>query len=116
MSKDRLRGNWFLFHFPTIVVCDQRHCRERNFRFASQFRFRQIRHPDHIESMTPVQFRFRARRKRRPVHVHVGAAIVRGHANFFRRIRQQIAQLKADRFGKGNVRSDSFAEKCVART
>ena len=49
---------------------------QSNLRFAGQFRFRQIRHSDYVETVAPVQFRFGSRRKRRTVHVHIGAAIV----------------------------------------
>ena len=84
MTNDDLRGNWFDLYLPAIVIGNHRHGRERDLRFASQFRFRKIGHPDYVETVAPIQFRFRARGKRRAVHVHVSATIMNYDANRLR--------------------------------
>src|SRR5947208_3949228 len=47
--------------------------------------------------------------------MHIRAAIVNGHSNFFCGFGEQITQLETDRFGKRNVRDDSFPEKSMHR-
>ena len=76
MTEDGLRRDGFFFDFPAIVIGDHGHCRECDLRFARQFCFWKIRHRDHVEAVSTVKFRFRARGKRRAVHVHVNATIV----------------------------------------
>ena len=64
--------------------------------------------------MAPIQLRLCARGKGRPVHVHIGAAVVHGNANLLRRFGKQTSQLRANRFGKGDVRHDALPEKGVS--
>ena len=76
VSDDNLCGNRFFFDLPAIVIGNHCHGGERDFRFARQFRFRNICHPDHVKTVPPIQLRFRARGKCRTIHIHVSAAIV----------------------------------------
>ena len=76
MAQDRLRRDRLFLHLPAIVIGDHRHRRKGNLCLASQFRFWKIRHCDYVKTVAMIPFRFRARGKRRTVHVHVGAAIV----------------------------------------
>ena len=113
MTKDRFGGNRLFFDLPTIVIGNHRHARERDLRFACELRFRKICHSDDVETIATVEFRFRSRRKRRPVHVHIGATVVNLHFQFSRCFGKQVAQTRADWFGETDVRNNAFAEKCV---
>src|SRR5207247_6586908 len=71
-------------------------------------------HADNIEPVAPIEFRFGPSGKRRAIHVHVSAAVMNGGAALLLRFRQQLAEFRRDRVGKGNVGGNAFPEKSVA--
>ena len=115
MADHGFRRHRLFLDLPAIVIGNHCDCPQSDLRFAGQFRLRQIRHPDHVEALATIELRFRARGKRRPVHVHIRTAVMDPGAGLRRGRAQDRAHLVADRFPERNMRGDPFAEESVMR-
>src|SRR5437762_7153608 len=51
MAENNVSRYRFLSEFPSIVVCDHRHRRECDLRFASQLCFWKVGHRDHVKTL-----------------------------------------------------------------
>src|SRR4030095_5231501 len=68
---------------------------------------------NHVETVSPIQFRLRTRGEGRALHVHISAAVVDCDAERPGGFGEQIPQLRADRLSERDMRSNTFAKECV---
>ena len=96
---------------PAVVVGDERDRRVADLGLARELGLLEVRHPDDVGAPGPVQLRLGERRELRPLHAHVGAALVHAWRRRAGRCRRPPAERAAERVREADVRGQPAAEE-----
>jgi hypothetical protein len=96
---------------PTVIIRDEAHRCESDFRFAAEPGFGCVGHADEIEAHRAVHVRFGTSRESRAVHGNVGSAVVETHGVKGGGFDEKFTHRIAVRIAKGNMGSDAVSEK-----
>ena len=106
-----VNGHGVVIRMPAIVIGHHGDSDVADLGLARELGFLEIGHADHVHAPASIQIRFGQRRKRRPLHAQIRAALLDADACFHRRAVRDPRQLRADGMREADVRDQAFAEK-----